>query len=215
MEELKQKAEQGTDRSLRPLFLELHGRVAVLGGNGADKTGLLVGLALQQIERNGKVMCVDGRREKKTEVQFRLLLRSRAAYLPLPASLSFSPAVERALLIEVGQALKGERHSPPPLLLFDSVTEQPGVERMVTFLLNAGVTVVELLPSPQALRFGRYNATLLLHVDSCNADALSRAVGRKVTPAELLALGPGEGLLVKLAQSFPVELPQMRDKAAV
>jgi len=206
---MNQKAERETDRPLRPLFPELYGRVAVLGGDGADKTGLLVGLALQQIERNGKVTCVDGRREKKTEVQFRLLLRSRAVYLSLPASLSFPPAVERALLIEVGQALKGEGPSPPPLLLFDSVIEQPKMERTVTFLLNAGVTVVELLPSPQALRFGRYNTTLLLRVDSCNADVLSRAVGRKVAPAELLALGPGEGLLVKLAQVFPVKLPQI------
>lgn len=206
---MERKAERGTDGPLCPLFPELYGRVAVLGGNDADKTGLLVGLAFQQIERNGKVMCVDGRREKKTEVQFRLLLRSRATYLPLPASLSFPSAVERALLIEVGKALKGERPSPPPLLLFDSVTEHPGMERTVTFLLNAGATIVEILSSPQALRFGRYDTILLLRVDSCNTDALSRAVGRKVTPAEILALGPGEGLLVRLAQGFPVKLPQI------
>jgi hypothetical protein len=183
--------------------------VAVLGGNGADKTGLLLGLALEQIRNNGKVICVDGRRAKKTEVQFRLLLRSRATYLPLPASLSFPLAIERTLLIEVGQAVKEERPSLPPLLLFDSVTEQPGVERTVTFLLNAGATVVEFLVSPRALPFGHHNAVLLLPVDSHNADALSRAVGRKVTPEELWALAPSEGLLVTLTQIFPVKLPQV------
>ena len=209
---MKPKAEQGTDGPSRPLFPELYGRVAVLGGNGADKTGLLIGLALEQIESNGKVMCVDGRREKRTEVQFRLLLRSRATYLPLPASLSFPPAIEQALLIEVGQALKGERpssSSPPPLLLLDSVTEQPRVERTVTFLLNAGATVIKFLLSSQALRFGCYDTTLLLPVDSRNADALSRAVGRKVAPEELLALRSGEGLLIRLTQIFPVKLPQV------
>ncbi len=205
---MKPKAERGTDGPSCPLFPELYGRVAVLGGNGAEKTALLIGFALEQIERKGKVMCVDGRREKRTEVQFRLLLRSRATYLPLPASLSFPLAIEQALLIEVGQALKGERPSPP-LLLFDSVTEQPGMERTVTFLLNAGATVVEVLPSSQALRFGCYDTTLLLPVDSRNADALSRAVGRKVAPEELLALRPDEGLLIRLTQVFPVKLPQM------
>lgn len=206
---MRQKVNPGSDRLPRPLFPELHGRVAVLGGNSAEKTGLLVGLALQQIQRHGKVTCVDGRREKKTEVLFRLLLRSRATYLPLPASPPFPPAVEQALLTEVEQALKREKPSSPPLLLFDSVTEHPGLERTVTFLLHAGATVVELLPAPQAPRFGRYDTTLLLRADSYSAEALSRAVGRKVTPAELLALGSGEGLLVKLVQVFPVKLPQI------
>ncbi len=205
MEGINQKAERETDGVLRPLFPELYGRVAVLGGNDADKTSLLVGLSLQQIRDNGRVICVDGRRGKKTQVQFRLLLRSHAAYIPLPASLSFPPAIERALLTEVGQALQGAR---APLLLFDNVTEQPRVERMVTFLLNAGVNVIEFLSSPQALRFGCYDAVLLLSVDSLNADALSRLVGRKVSPEEILALRPDEGLLVRLTQVLPVQLTQ-------
>src|SRR5260221_5868263 len=52
----------------QPLSLpEFVGRVAVLGGLGVDKSHLLVGLALRQIQKKGVALCLDGHRQKQTE----------------------------------------------------------------------------------------------------------------------------------------------------
>lgn len=180
--------------------------MAVLGGNATDKTSFLLGLALRHIRQSGSVLCFDARRHKQTEVQFRLLLRQRARYTQLPASGEVSPELAQTALSVVGQSL-ASRTDPPPLLLLDSVHESPDWERTVVFLLNAGATVVETLHAPAALIFGRYDTVLLLHEKAEAADALSRAVGRKITAEALTQLKTGEGILIHLAQVYRVVLP--------
>lgn len=192
-------------RTLLPLP-DLLGRVAVLGGTATDKTTLLVGLALRQVRQQGTVLCLDARRQKQTEVQFRLLLRGSASYVPLPPSGIVSDEIAQTVLTTMSRALSGEP-SRRPLLLLDSVVEDRAWERTVTFLLNAGVMVVELLPSPVSLVFGRYDTVLLLRVDIGTASALSRAVGRKVSEAELVSLKAGEGVLIHLVRAQWVALP--------
>jgi hypothetical protein len=95
------------------------------------------------------------------------------------------------------------------LLLLDNIRETPDWERTVIFLLNAGVTVVEVLPHPTALVFGRYDTVMLLHEETEEAEQLSRIVGRKVSAAELQQLRSGEGRLIHLAQVYHVVLPDM------
>jgi hypothetical protein len=94
-------------------------------------------------------------------------------------------------------------------LLLDSVREDPDWERALIFLLNAGVTVVELLPSPTALVFGRYDTVLLLRAEGATASGLSRSVGRKVCEAELAELKAGEGILIHLARRYWITLPEV------
>jgi hypothetical protein len=91
----------------------------------------------------------------------------------------------------------------------DSLWETPDWERIVIFLLKAGATVIEVLPDSTALAFGRYDTVLLLREETAVAEQLSRAVGRKVSAAELRQMKPGEGLLIHLAQVYRVLLPEM------
>jgi hypothetical protein len=193
-------------RPLLPLP-DLSGRVAVLGGSAIEKTSLLIGLASRQVRQQGAVLCLDARRQKQTEVQFRLLLRGNASYLPLPVSGTVPDEVARTILSTVSQTLSAAS-GPPPLLLLDSVTGDQDWEQTLTFLLNAGVTVVELLPSPAALVFGRYDTALLLRTERDIASVLSRSVGRKVSEAELVSLQAGEGVLIHLARTQWVSLPE-------
>jgi hypothetical protein len=93
------------------------------------------------------------------------------------------------------------------LLLLDTVSETADWEQTLSFLLNAGVTVVEVLRTPTALVFGRYDTILLLREGAAEADALSRAVGRKVSAEEVVALKTGEAILIHLAQIHWVALP--------
>src|SRR5262245_55426490 len=155
---------------------ELVGRVAILGGNATAKTSCLVGLALRQIHQHGTVLCLDARHHKQTEVYFRLLLRQPQNYLSLPDSGAVPSAAAQAVLGTVSRSL-AEATSPSPLLLFDSVQETRDWERTVIFLLNAGATVVEVLPDSTALAFGRYDTVILLREETAAAEQLSRAVG--------------------------------------
>ena len=186
---------------------ELRGRVAVLGGTASDKTALCVGLALRQVRQQGIALGLDARRHRQAEVQFRLLLRGSAHYVPLPTSGEVPAELVQTALRTLSRGLT-QAAIRPPLLLLDSVRENPDWERTLAFLLNAGAVVVDLLPSPTALVFGRYDTVLLLRTDADAADAYSRAVGRKIGTAELLDLKAGEGVLVHLARVYRVALPQ-------
>ena len=187
---------------------ELVGRVAVLGGTARDQTAFFVGLALRQVRQQGTVVCLDARRQQQTEVQFRLLLRGRASYVPLPDAGIVPDEIAQTVLSTVSRALN-VKTVQPPLLLLDNVLETPGWEQTLTFLLNTGVTVVELLPSPTALVFGRYDTVLLLRAEMQEAVAFSRAVGRKVSEMEVTDLRAGEGVLIHLARVHWVALPEV------
>jgi len=192
--------------SLHP-FPELCGRVAVLGGSALDKTTLLVGLALRQVRQQGIVLCLDASRQRQTEVQFRLLLRGSAHYLPLPTPEMVPDDIARKVLSILSRALD-EKKAGSPLLLLDSVLGEQGWERTLLFLLKAGVTLVELLPSPASLVFGRYDTVLLLRADGETASKISREVGRKVSAEELASLKAGEGIFIHLARKQWVSLPE-------
>lgn len=195
--------------AISPLPLpELVGRVAILGGNATEKTSCLVGLALRQINQHGTVRCLDARHHKQTEVYFRLLLRQPTSYVALPDSGEVPSSTAQAALSTVSRSL-ATIPLLPPLLLFDSIRETPDWERTVIFLLNAGATVVEVLPDPTALVFGRYDTVLLLREETEAAEQCSRAVGRKVSTTELQHLKSGEGRLIHLAQVYHVTLPDM------
>jgi hypothetical protein len=185
---------------------ELAGRVAVLGGMTSEKTLLLVGVALRHVQQQGAVMCLDARRQRQTEVQFRLLFRGQAAYVALPPSGEVPEQVTQNVLSMIGRSLTQDC-GKPPLLLLDNVQETPAWEQTLSFFLKAGSVVVELLPSPDALVFGRYATVLLLRADTTTADALSRAVGRKVSAEDLTKLKPDEGILIQLTRVQRVVLP--------
>ncbi len=198
----------------QPLILpEFVGRVAVLGGSGADKSHLLVGLALRQIQKKGVALCLDGCRQKQTEIQFRLLLRGVQSYIALPPSGEVPNEIERTVLSQLSQGLSAQ----PPLLLLDGVTETPAWERTLAFLLKAGVVVVELLSDSSRLIFGRYDTVLLLRADKDTAEMYSKAAGRRASADEVHKLPPGEGILIHLAQTYRVQLPdlQMRSMEGV
>jgi hypothetical protein len=199
------QAMKSTGRISVPLP-ELVGRVAVLGGGANEKTALIVGLAWRQVRQQGVVLSLDARRYQQTEVQFRLLLRKSARYIPLPPSGEVSTELAQTALSILTRTLSS---SPgiPPLLLLDTVSETADWEQTLSFLLNAGVTVVEVLRTPTALVFGRYDTILLLREGAAEADALSRAVGRKVSAEEVVALKTGEAILIHLAQIHWVALP--------
>jgi hypothetical protein len=201
------KVQQLSATTLLPLP-ELVGRVAILGGNATQKTSCLVGLALRQLHQHGTLLCLDARRHKQTEVYFRLLLRQPTKYLAMPDSGEVPSAAAQAVLRTVSRNL-GTIPSLSPLLLLDSIRETPDWERTVIFLLNAGVTIIEVLSHPTALVFGRYDTVILLHEETEAAEQLSRVVGRKVSAAELQQLKSGEGRLIHLAQVYHVVLPDM------
>lgn len=191
----------------QPLILpEFVGRVAVLGGSGADRSHFLIGLALRQIQKKGAVLCLDGCRQKQTEIQFRLLLRGVQSYIALPPPGAVPNEIERTVLSQLSRGLSAQ----PPLLLLDGVPETPAWERTLAFLLKAGVVVVELLTEASQLIFGRYDTVLLLRVDKDTAEIYSRAVGRRASADEVHKLPPGEGILIHLAQTYRVQLPDLQ-----
>jgi hypothetical protein len=185
----------------------LVGRVAVLGGTAGDKTALLVGLALRQVRQHGSVICLDARRQKQTEVQFRLLLRADASYFALSPGEGVPHEIARTVLSTASRALEAGA-VPAFLLLIDSFRADQEWERTLLFLLNAGVTVVELLPAATDLLFGRYDTVLLLRTEEETASVVSRAVGRKVSDTDLLTLRAGQGILIHLARTHWVTLPE-------
>jgi hypothetical protein len=185
----------------------LVGRIAVLGGTDHDKTALLVSLAVQQVHQQGIVLCLDARRYRPTEVQFRLLLRGTGSYLPLPPSGEVPGETAQVMLQTVSRGLVGGKKSSP-LLLLDSVSDTPAWEHILSFVLKAGTTVVAFLRSPAELVFGRYDTVLLLRSEADMAEALSRSVGRKVSADELAHLSAGGGVFIHLARVQRVLLPR-------
>jgi hypothetical protein len=196
---------RATTHAPHPLPM-LGGRVAVLGGTATDQTTLLIRLALRQIQQHGAVVCLDARRQRQTEVQFRLLVRGNAHYIPLPASGEVPADLTPTVLNRMSRGLQTTT-GPSPLLLCDHVREHPDWEHALAFLLNAGVVVVEFLPAAHALVFGRYDTILLLRAEPGVAEAYSRAVGHRVSAADLGGLGPEEGILIHLARVQRVILP--------
>jgi hypothetical protein len=190
----------------QPLPLpELSGRVAVLGGSGVEKSQLLVGLALRHARQQRAALCLDGRRQKQTEVQFRLLLRGRQSYIALPPSGEVPREIAQMALSVMSRDLPTQ----PPLLLLDAVVETSAWEQMVAFLLKAGVIILELLVDANRMVFGRYDTVLLLRSEEDEAETYSKAVGRRVTTAEIHTLPPGEGILLHLSQGWRVKLPEI------
>ncbi|MBI3798454.1 MAG: hypothetical protein HY268_16015 [Deltaproteobacteria bacterium] len=181
--------------------------MAMAEGKKGEKDTLLVGLALRQVRQQGIVLCLAASRQRQTEVQFRLLLRGSAHYLPLPTPEVVPDDIARKVLRILSRALD-EKKAGSPLLLLDSITAEQGWERTLIFLLKAGVTLVELLPSPASLVFGRYDTVLLLRADGETASQISRAVGRKVSAEELANLKAGEGIFIRLARKQWVSLPE-------
>ena len=192
----------------------LVGRVAVLGGAGSDKSNLLVGLAFQQVRQQGTAFCLDARHHQQVELQLRLLLRQQTQYRYVRVTGEVSAEVARSVLSVVGNSLS-RNSTLPPLLLCDSLVETPDWEQTIQFLLKANATIVELLPSPSALVFGRYETVLLLRETITAAtDVLSRAVGRKVSGEQVAQLKTGEGWLIHLTQVQRVTLPGITDEGA-
>lgn len=196
-----------TPLSLQPLspLPEFVGRVAVLGGSGTEKSQLLVGLALRQVQQKGVVLCLDGRQQRQTEVQFRLLLRNGQSYIAVPPSGEVPSEIERTALRLLSRGLS----TLSPLLLLDSIEETPAWERTLAFLLKAGVVVVEFLVDVAQLVFGRYDTVLILRTEKHLAEAYSRAVGRRASPEEMQTLPSGQGILLHLAQTYRVQLPDL------
>jgi hypothetical protein len=152
------------------------------------------------------VLCLDGRRQKQTEVQFRLLLRGLQSYIALPPSSEAPREIAQLTLSVMSRGLPAQ----PPLLLLDAVAETLAWEQTLAFLLKAGVIVVELLVDASRLVFGRYDTVLLLRSEEDEAETYSKAVGRRVIAAELRTLPPGEGILLHLAQVWRVALPAVQ-----
>jgi hypothetical protein len=185
---------------------EFVGRVAVLGGSGTEHSQLLVGLALRQVRNQGVVLCLDGRQQKQTEVQFRLLLRGMQSYIPVPASGEAPAEAERTALSLLSRGLSAY----PPLLLLNGVPETLAWARTLAFLLKAGVVVVEILTAPSQLVFGRYDTVLLLRCEQDSAEAYSKAVGRRASAEAIRTLAAKEGLLLHLSQTYTVRLPSLQ-----
>ena len=186
---------------------DLSGRLAVLGGQPRDRTELCISLALRQASQHGVVVCVDAHGRQQLEMPFRLLLREDAAYISLPADGKVSDDIAQQVL----QTLQnGFRHATPlsPLLLLDGVRETADWEHTLTFFLRAGIVVVEFLPSPESLVFGRYETTLLLRSEGLDAEVISQTVGRKVTAKNLGELKQGEGYFIHLSRVYRVRFPE-------
>lgn len=203
-----------------PPLPELVGRVAVLGGSDSDKTALNVALALRHTQAHGAVVCLDARHHKQTQIQFRLLLRENAQYIQLPASGRVSSQILQTILKLINQ----EEHLPeerlpgvedpdlgPPLLLLDGLGAGETLEPMLSFILKAGATVVSLLTSAEEFVFGRYDTVLVLRAEGEAAEAISRAVGRKVSPEDIAHLPATHGWLIHLTQVYQVVLPVSLD----
>ena len=194
---------------------DLIGRVAILGGQRRNRTELCIALALRQTGQNGVIVCLDAHRRQQLEMPFRLLLRKRAAYIPLPSDGTVSNAIAQRVLTTLQKGLQGDSNDkevPPPLLLLDGARETADWEQPLTFFLRTGVTIVEFLTSPAALVFGRYETTLLLQSDATSAEPISQAIGRKVEPEELMELKKGEGYLIHLSQVYRVRLPSASEE---
>jgi len=205
---MAEKADVSPLSQTRLSLPELIGRVAVLGGTPSDKSSLIVGLALRQARQQGSIFCLDARQHQAVEVQLRLLLRQQAQYRYVRVASEVSADIARSVLSVVGQSLS--RHQTlPPLLLCDCLTESHDWERTIQFLLKAEATVVELLASPAGLVFGRYDTVLLLREPITSADAISRAVGRKVSEEQIVQLKAGEGWLIHFTQVYRVTLPSI------
>ena len=197
-----------------PDLANLVGRVAVLGGKDTDKTALAVTLALRHAKTQGRVVYLDARRHKQTEIQFRLLLRETAQYIPLSASARISQNLQTIL-----RFVQRQEHSQnleeldlaegvPPLLLLDGVRAGETLELFLSFVLKAGVTVVSFLTDAAECVFGRYDTVLMLRAEPPEAEAMSRAVGRKVSSEDIVHLPASHGWLIHLSQVYQVELPR-------
>ena len=206
-----------------PSLPDLIGRVAVLGGNDSDKTALNVALALRHSQAYGAqaqgaiiCVCLDARHHKQTEIQFRLLLRDNAEYIRLPASGRISPQISQTILKLVNQEkhLQEERSQSieepvavPPLLLLDGLGAGETLEPMLSFILKAGATVVSLLTSAEEFVFGRYDTVLVLRAEGGTAEAISRAVGRKLSPEDIAHLPATHSWLIHLTRVYQVVVP--------
>ena len=187
-----------------PNLADLVGRIAVLGGDDADKTALAVALALRHAQIQGYIVCLDARRYKQTEIQFRLLLRETAQYIPLSASARISAQISQTILRLVNQ----RRESPaPPLLLLDGIGTGETLEPLLSFVLKAGATLVSLLTDATEYVFGRYDTVLILRAEPAEAEAMSRAVGRKVSSEDIVDLPATHGWLIHLSQVYHLKLP--------
>ena len=186
---------------------ELSGRLAVLGGQPRDRTELCLSLALRQANQHGGVVCLDAHGRRQLEMPFRLLLREDVAYIPLPAEGTVSDDIAQQVLRTLQTGL-GATTSLPPLLIVDGAQETTDWEHTLTFFLRTGIVVVEFLPHPARLVFGRYETTLLLRSAGADAEAISQTVGRKVTSANLAGLKPGEGYFIHLSRVYRVRFPE-------
>ncbi len=182
----------------------LLGRVGVLGGTDQDKTQLCLALACQQVQRHGPVVCVDARRHPTTEIQFRLLMRDKARYIPLASATRLPQEVPRLVLDVVARGL--QTAPPPPLILIDGLNAGDSWERSLAFVLRAGATVVSFLDSAAAATFGRYDTLLVLRT-AAEAEAVSRAVGRKLSPHQIAGLPSDQAWLIHMIQVYRVRLP--------
>lgn len=186
---------------------DLNGRLAVLGGQPRDRTELCLSLALRQARQHGVVVCLDAHGRQQLEMPFRLLLREDAAYIPLPAEGTVSDDIAQQVLQTLQTGL-GTTPSLPPLLIIDGAQETADWEHTLTFFLRTGIVVVEVLPNPERLVFGRYETTLLLRTAGAEAEAISQTVGRKVTAENLATLQPGEGYFIHLSRVYRVRFPE-------
>ncbi len=196
----------GQDRhSNQPAQLPaLLGRVGVLGGTDQDKTQLCLALACQQVQRHGPVVCVDARRHPTTEIQFRLLMRDKAHYIPLTSAARLPQEVPRLVLDVVARGL--QTAPPPPLILIDGLDAGDSWERSLAFVLRAGATVVSFLGSAAQATFGRYDTLVVLRT-AAEAEAVSRAVGRKLSPQQIAGLPADQAWLIHMTQVYRVRLP--------
>ncbi len=190
------------------------GRVGVVGGTQQETTQLCVGLALRQVQQRGLVLCLDARRYKQTEIQFRLLVRENARYIPLPPSGILPKQIPHEVLNIVSQGLQHAQQAqqthlaatPLPLVLLDNVGAGAAWERTLSFVLKAGATVVSFLGSAAEVAFGRYDTLLVLRAETDRADEISRAAGRKVSPEDIMRLPSGQGWLIHLSKVYRVQL---------
>ena len=209
-------ADQRHESQLTIQLPEVVGRVGVVGGTPHETTQLCVGLALRQVHQQGLVLCLDARRDKQTEIQFRLLLREKARYIPLPSSGLLPKQIPREVLQIVSQGLQSEQAqqtrqtdiatAPPPLLLVDKVNAGAAWERTLSFVLKAGATVVSFLGAAEDVAFGRYDTLLVLRAETDVADEISRAVGRRVSPEDIVNLPAGHGWLIHFTTVYRVQL---------
>ena len=102
-----------------PHLPDLIGRVAILGGQTRNRTELCIALALSQTAQHGVVVCLDANRRQQLEMPFRLLLRKRTAYIPLPSDCTVSNTIAQRVLTMLQMGLQGDLKDQevPQLLL--------------------------------------------------------------------------------------------------